>query len=796
MKVPIIEQDVQPTVQTSQALSLGIERREEIPTVKSGAKVFAALQTVADAATGIGDKMREADMLEEYLQKKTTLVNESKKIMTDIQTDPNYRNYTNDQLFTIYDDKSKALQDSLFTDVKWPRVKEKLNSDYSLYDVNNRTDLQVEGWKNTITRGVKNLENSLTASAQEAGTTNDSARLAQIISSANETIKQNVGLGIITPEQEVAVTDTFRSNAINGFMGKQINDQIRNGVAYKDAYNNINTQLDAIGKPKVPSEPGKEPGGWGINPLVIDKLKQEANTAYRQRFVEDVGYLNKEGTDVCTLYVIDGTNRYKQTLQKFETFGDKNLTADFKRNWEIALAQREKSELRQKENVDNQLLASSIEFGRRTGSEMPGTREQLLSGVKPGSENWKDINMKIDVAINTGRVLGGMKVTTPDQDLVFFNGRDEQSVKLANSTNPDEQRAYSYYQQETAYLQTKANEKYKLLSEDPYKYVTDQDWRGLAIPVQSKDELTTDFQKRLEPHFKAAEEIQMQMGLPKDRVRYMSTAQAKQDVSKLTQSDATTVGTLLQNKMAYYGTRYPSVEKQYLDNGAPPAFQVLSFSKGNPVSLQRSLDLFGTTETKLKESAKSMDPNLNNNQFEMEIKKEIKPYLSSVALANLDQPGLIDDKTNGLVKGLNMYAYSLKSSGYDTKDAIKESTNLVNSKYDFKSTYIINKEFNSSTISSQLGLITLQDLPKMDLYKPYSSPADKEITLANARWVTDNSDTYAVLTRSTGDPVRKADGSLIKYRFVDLLEMSYYREPLKGPMMTLPEIMNQGIPKE
>jgi len=773
MKVPTIEQDVLPSVQTSQALKYDIERRSEIPVAKGGVAVAAAVSSLADSLTGIGDKMRDAEMSEEYYRKRTDLMTQSHQIMTDIQTkDPNFKNYTEEELFNIYNEKANVMRDGLFGDIKWAKVKEKLSNDYELTDVNNRTNLQVAGWKNTITRAEQDMNNHLMQYSNLAADSGDLGLYNQLVDSE---LAGRVSLGIITPEEAVTKKTTYNNNTIATYSDKYITEGIKTGAVYKDAYNNLTNQINTL-----------QEKGIVVSPHIKAQILSTANVAYNQRLGQDREWLNKEGNDVCSLWALGGPDRSNGMRQKLDAFDDKNLKADFERNWEIAGLHRAKALERTKSNIDNQALASDVDYARKTGEEMPGMRDYLLSGVKKDSEQYMDINAKIDSAKDTGKIMKSVIWTSPEQDAQILRGWDALTDNLAKSTNVVEQRRYNFYKEGGDYIRARVEEKYNLIAKDPYTYVTDSKWLGIPqLPLAA--DMAPEMQRKIvDSNLKEAELAQVSIGVPREKISYMAEEQSKKDVMAMTQSDATEVVKLLNNRKTYYGDRFPSIERQYMRNGAPPAFQVSYFAGGDPQAQQRALDLFGTTEAKIKESAKAINPSLNSIEVENKIKKELSPYLESKAFANYGQPGVIDNETIGLVNGLNMYAHSMIADKFSTNDAIKAATNLVNSKYEFQGTYRVPKTYNADTISERLAYIELTDLPKMELYKPYNDPTNKSMVLKDSRWTTDKTDNYVVLTRNTGGPVLDAKGKPIMYSFAELIELSYYMPGGKEVMGNIP----------
>jgi ribosome biogenesis protein Tsr3 len=154
---PHTPQRVAPTQKTGMSMSLAGEKSSPIMTPDTSGYKFSGGMALANAVTDIGNKMFEAERVEQLSEGRVNALSEYSDLMVRLKRDPKLMGLTTSELLDVYEKESKNIHESILSQVSNPKAKEELSNYVRETGVRGRIQAQDIGWNRQVDRGVAKL---------------------------------------------------------------------------------------------------------------------------------------------------------------------------------------------------------------------------------------------------------------------------------------------------------------------------------------------------------------------------------------------------------------------------------------------------------------------------------------------------------------------------------------------------------------------------------------------------------------------------------------------------------------
>jgi hypothetical protein len=249
MKVPVYQNQVLPSEQTSRVLSLPGEKEEPHLKPNSAMHIYEGAYALANSITQIGEKIRAAEEDEEYSRKQVELHRQVNELSVDMATNPTWKQMTNDEVREEYNKRITSTRGQFLSGIKAKRNTVRLSSDFDLAETNQKVNVEKFIYKNTIDKHLSTLDESTTSNQNMFANTGDPTYLQN----GYESVDRALALGAISEKEATDKKQSFYNGATLGYWDKWVLDNITNGANPQQAYNFIiaNPKSIADADPKV-----------------------------------------------------------------------------------------------------------------------------------------------------------------------------------------------------------------------------------------------------------------------------------------------------------------------------------------------------------------------------------------------------------------------------------------------------------------------------------------------------------------------------------------------------------------
>lgn len=432
----------------------------------------------------------------------------------------------------------------------------------------------------------------------------------------------------------------------------------------------------------------------------------------------------------------------------------------------------------------------------RFDEDLPATvREKALSGIETGrksamAEQRAELRLQLEDEIasirETGRGIGvsreSVKAAFGDQaPRILKTLDDEAAFYRAKSTvslnTPEEDAALVArltpqgdgfkVEAERRDMVVKAIEdKRKALAQDPAGYAV-----AASPDVQKALAAAGDDPAAIRRAQALIGETQARLGVPEHLRRALPNGQAKALAQRITGVAPEQAANLLQGTAELYGDAWPAVYRDLVRADLPPTYRVLA-ETDDPVARKELATALQSEQTE-KGALRRGLANADAQAIDESLMEELADFRLSLA-ASPDGAVAADR----YLSSAKLLAYRYAGTGLSASEAAKRAANdLVNKKYAFVQDDRHNArvppalEDNARETAARI----LSGLKASDLPDPGGAPdltpeRRREIALSAIKrgtWVTNETDDGWLLLDVNGQPVNRADGARVQFRFMD-----------------------------
>lgn len=264
---------------------------------------------------------------------------------------------------------------------------------------------------------------------------------------------------------------------------------------------------------------------------------------------------------------------------------------------------------------------------------------------------------------------------------------------------------------------------------------------------------------------------QDRLGVPEHQRRALPNSQAKAVVQKVTAVDPERAADLLQGVAAEYGDSWPAVYRDLVRADLPPTYRVLA-ETDDPIARKELATALKVEQTE-KGALRRALPSTDAGAIDEDVNSALQDFRATLAYA---PDGAVAADSYQSAARLLAYRYAANgmSSGQAAKRAVAD---LVNKKYAF----VQDGNFNArvppqfETVAIETARRTLAGLTAAEMPDPGGAPdlspaRRQEIMLGAAKrgtWITNETDDGWLLLDVNQQPVNRADGSRVEFKFTD-----------------------------
>jgi hypothetical protein len=284
-----------------------------------------------------------------------------------------------------------------------------------------------------------------------------------------------------------------------------------------------------------------------------------------------------------------------------------------------------------------------------------------------------------------------------------------------------------------------------------------------AFAAAGESNKPEDWQKAIELSL----QTQATVGVPEDQRRLLPEAQAKVVVERIKKAAPEQAADAVQDQAAAYGRYWPQVYGELVQAGLPSTYRVLA-TTDDPVARKSLAETLAVPQSELKKIAGD-----KAGRIEDAVDAALADFAGTQAFFPRGSQVYADYRD--AVLGL---AYKFGASA-DATAAAQQAAAIVNDRYDFVETETIlaRAPKGLGERATQTARYLLQTLKPADLADIGGvSPEARALTpeqrqdlyienVRRGRWITNATDDGWLLLDEMGEPVRRADGQAVEFKF-------------------------------
>lgn len=669
MRIPLYDSEKTPQAGSGSVHSLGGERRSPIKTPQTKEGVFRELNNAANTMVDIGNKMVEAERVEQYNEALVKLTEGFSNIKTEFETNKDYFQLNTEEHLKRQEEMSSTLRNAILDGVKDRKAIKAIELEYAKMDIRNKSQIQSLGWNRQVDRGRAKTMEGLDIVLNNAIKNQD----MEAYGTAEAMINSAVAAGYYNQQEAVKLIESFNNSAVVGTFTKMAELDPKgtyDDTVGRDTEPESWKYLDETQKANLISKIKTEHNQWRTNQVnqiqghwknrLVDDV-EKTYEAFKKLEWEDLKPMNEEEFAVLKATIYGAW----ESKVKSEASGTLSpvITGRIKRRMEEGV-----NRTLIDGEVDNTVIADIQAW--TSGTEK--TREK-------GQAYVEEYNAEVNKALakfTAGKVVDA---TPPSQ----ATDREQQIVQIGETAS------YTSAKEMLDVYKVGMDRKVRDLNTNPVGWVVSK--IGVQEPTyESIDWANSNDQQREQFRRNCALVVkhQVHQEVPEHMLRIFTNDYAKQLKNRIETADRNEAYNILSNLRDVYGPFYKYAIRDLAREGMNPNLEIITSL--DPLRDKATLDYLADAYTIDENLVKKelSDFGTTKNTIWTEINRQMNDYQNSV-MAQDPMGGRNAEKTSRIkaeVYKVGLMVAKNGGSNSDIKRAVREVIDTVfNNRYNYES---------------------------------------------------------------------------------------------------------------